>query len=168
MSDTSTALCEVKGRQVGFDGFSLWAVPGTPECAHFDSIESAIAELPQVEFPVVHRFTPGMYIRETTLPKNTMLTTHIHITKHPYVISKGDVTVSASDGMVRLQAPFTGITQPGTRRIIYAHEETIWTTFHATDETDVDKIKAAIFLEHWDHLEKPDNENEFPRVILTE
>jgi hypothetical protein len=51
---------------------------------------------------------------------------------------------TAEAGVVRLRAPYTGITTPGTQRIIYIHEDTIWTTFHVTDETDPEVIKNQI------------------------
>jgi hypothetical protein len=37
-----------------------------------------------------------------------------------------------------------GQTQPGMKRVIYAITDTVWTTFHVTEETDVDKIAEQI------------------------
>ena len=95
--------------------------------------------------PIVHRFTPGMYIREIFMPAGSLLTSKIHKTEHPFVVSKGRLSVySEVDGPLEVEAPYTGITKPGTRRLLFIHEDTIWTTFHATDLTDVDEIEAAI------------------------
>ena len=44
----------------------------------------------------------------------------------------------------RYKAPFTGITHPGTRRLLFNHEDTIWTTFHVTDKTDPEQIVMEI------------------------
>ena len=110
-----------------------------------DKLEGAMAKLPQVELPVVHRFTPGMYIREISIPAGTMLTSMTHLTEHPFVISKGIIRVTSdNEGELTYEAPYTGITQPGTRRALLAETDVIWTTFHATEETDVDKICQAI------------------------
>lgn len=95
--------------------------------------------------PLVHRFTPGLYIREILMVAGTFVITAKHLTEHPFVISKGKVRVveEGKEALI-LEAPHTGITQPGTQRVIYVLEDTIWTTFHATEETDVESIGNAI------------------------
>ena len=113
--------------------------------AHIEALEAAIAARGPVEFKVTHRFTPGLYIREIFLPATAILTSAIHRTEHPFVISMGRIRVcSENEGAVEYAAPHTGITLPGTRRILHALEDTVWTTFHATEETDVAKICAEI------------------------
>ena len=110
-----------------------------------DELEAALVEYPKAECPVTHRFTPGMYIREIHIPAGTMLTSATHLTEHPYVLSQGVAYVTTQDGKREvLTAPHTGITQPGTQRAIYAEEDIIWTTFHSTDETDVETICNTI------------------------
>lgn len=118
-----------------------------------DLLEREMVKFPWVVMPVTHRFTPGLYIREIFMPAGTILTSKIHKTEHPFVISAGRLEVlTENDGWVPMQAPFTGITKPGTRRVLKIFEDTIWTTFHPTDETDVEKIEAAIIERHDDHL----------------
>lgn len=96
-----------------------------------------------------HIFTPGLYTREIFIPAGTLLTSKIHATQHPFVISKGDVSVwTEATGTVRLKAPHTGITVPGTRRVIFTHEDTIWTTFHVGEEKTVDEFEARIIRNH--------------------
>jgi hypothetical protein len=120
-----------------------------------DELEAAIvaSDKPRAECPVVHRFTPGLYIREIHIPAGTLLTSMEHRLEHPFVISKGKVEVySETEGAVIYQAPHTGITKPGTRRGILAIEDTVWTTFHVTEETDVEKIGEAILAPHFNPL----------------
>jgi hypothetical protein len=110
-----------------------------------DVLEAKLAELSQIECPVTHRFTPNLYIREIFMPAGTLVTSAKHLTCHPFVVSKGDVSVYEEGREVgRYQAPYTGITQPGTRRLLYNHEDTIWTTFHVTDKTNPDEIGDEI------------------------
>ena len=110
-----------------------------------EPLRVALLSLPQVGCPLVHRFTPGLYIREIFMPKGTLVVSKIHKTEHPFVVSKGRVSVWTADaGVVHLQAPHCGITKPGTRRLLYMHEDVVWTTFHPTQETDVEKIEAMI------------------------
>jgi hypothetical protein len=113
------------------------------------TLESLLMTLPEATMPLVHRFTPWLYAREITMPAGTMLTSRIHNTEHPFVISKGDISVwTKQTGIVRLKAPYTGITVPGTRRLLYAHEDTVWTTFHVTDKVNPEEIVKAVTLEH--------------------
>lgn len=117
--------------------------------AKVDRLQSALAKLPQTETPLIHRFTPGLYIREIFMPKGTLIISKIHKTEHPYVVSRGHAAVWTEDaGVVHIKAPFCGITKPGTRRILYIHEDCVWTTFHPTAETDLDKIEAQIIEPH--------------------
>lgn len=110
-----------------------------------DEIEFGLSLLDRVYPLTRHRFTPGMYIREITIPAGVLVTSAIHRTEHPFVISKGIAHVfSEHEGSDILWAPHTGITKPGTRRAVYAETEVIWTTFHATTETDVEKICLEI------------------------
>lgn len=110
-----------------------------------DILEAEIFKQPQVYCPLVHRFTPNLYTREIFMPAGTVVTSVKHLTRHPFVISQGDVSVW-QDGqeIARYQAPYTGITEPGTRRLLVTHADTIWTTFHVTEKTDPDEIIQEI------------------------
>jgi hypothetical protein len=114
--------------------------------SEFDQIEAKMtSSFPPVECPLIHRFTPGMYIRQIFMPKGALVTSKIHKTEHPFVISLGEVSVwSENDGLLRLRAPYSGITTPGTRRLLYIWEDCIWTTFHATHLTSVPDIEEDI------------------------
>lgn len=99
--------------------------------------------------PVVHRFTPGLYIREIFMPAGAVLTSKIHKKEHPFVVSMGVVCVySDNEGPVIIAAPYTGITKPGTRRFLVVVEDTIWTTFHTTDLQNVEDIEDEIMESH--------------------
>lgn len=100
-----------------------------------DELEKAIVDnLDLIDCPLVHRFTDGMYIREIFMPKDTIVTSMIHNTNHPYTISKGKVMVTIDNGeWVELEAPYSGITLAGTRRVLYILEDCVWTTYHAIE-----------------------------------
>ncbi len=114
-----------------------------------NQIEALIAASPQIEFPLVHRFTPGLYAREIFMPAGSVLTSKIHKTEHPYVVTKGCVSVwSEGKGWERIEGPFVGITKPGTRRLLYIHKDTTWITFHPTNETDLAVIEQQLIEPH--------------------
>lgn len=125
--------------------------PSTPlTLADFDAFERGLVQsFPAADFKTADRFTPGLYIREIFMPKGTVFTSKIHKTEHPFVISLGAVAVLTPDGVWnRLRAPYTGITQPGTKRIILIEEDTIWTTFHVTNKTEVSEIEKDVIEFH--------------------
>ena len=108
-----------------------------------DRLERALVNLDKYypeELPTVHRFTPGMYIREIHVPAGTIFTSVTHKTQHPFVLSKGICDICNEVGEVnRYAAPHTGITQPETRRVFLVHRDIVFTTFHVTDITDPDE-----------------------------
>src|SRR4030042_1780388 len=75
--------------------------------------------------PLKHSFADGMYIREIFLPKGMLFVTKIHKFTHPYFMLKGDCSVLTEEGPVRIKGPFSGITNAGTKRIIFTHADTI-------------------------------------------
>lgn len=98
-----------------------------------------------------HTFADGCYIREMFIPKGLIIISEIHKTKHPFFILSGDVTVRSSNGdLDRYKAPFSGITMPYTKRALYTNEDTVWTTIHVTNETDIEKIGEEILAKSFD------------------
>lgn len=113
-----------------------------------NAIEVEMLKQEQLELPVTHYFSQGVYARELFIPKGTTLTGKIHKYSQLNIMSKGDMSVLTEDGIVRVQAPFTIISPPGTKRIAYAHEDTVWTTIHGTEETDVHKIEDQFIAQN--------------------
>ena len=117
-------------------------------------------------FPLTHKFVDGAYVREIRVPKGTLLTTKIHKICHPYFLLKGDVSVLTETGIVRLKAPYSGITPAGTKRIIYIHEDTVWTTVHVTKEKDLDKIEEEVIANSFEELSDENEKTiEFIRTV---
>lgn len=119
------------------------------DCAPINALEQVLATMPRVELPLQNDFTPGLYRRTVFIPKGTILTSKIHKTEHPFVITKGSILVWTEEtGTLLFVAPFHGITKAGTRRILEALDDVIWTTYHVTDKTDVDEIERDIIFPH--------------------
>ena len=114
-----------------------------------DAIQAAVERMPQVELPLKHRFTPGMYIRTIFMPKGTLVVSKIHRTTHPFVVTRGQAAVfDEKDGVQEIKSGHIGITSPGTRRILYIREDCEWTTFHATDKTTPEEVEKEIIEPH--------------------
>lgn len=117
----------------------------SPAQRSIDGLQNELAKLPQIECPLRHSFVPGFYVRQIFMPAGSLVISKIHKTEHPYVITRGKVSVWIEGvGVQNLRAPFTGITKPGTRRVLYVHEDCLWTTFHATDKKVVEEIERDV------------------------
>ena len=120
--------------------------------------EQVLSKFPGAKFgddccPLKHTFVDGAYIREIFMPKGTLLTSKIHKIRHPYFVMQGDCSVLTDSGVVRIKAPYHGITEPGTKRMLYMHEDTVWITVHVTNETDLEKIEEQIIAKSFDDIQ---------------
>jgi hypothetical protein len=104
-----------------------------------------MAEMPQAKCPLKHYFAPGVYIREIFMPKDSAIIGKIHKTEHFNIIQQGCVTLIGADGdRTMLRAPYTFVSKPGVQKVLYIHEDTIWSTVHLTEERDLEKLEAAL------------------------
>lgn len=118
-----------------------------------DSLGSRVAgkgESPD-GFPTRHLFTPGIYAREITMPAGSVITSKVHKTEHPFLVSSGRCWVYTDTcEWVEIRAPHYGVTKRGTRRLLVIAEDTVWTTFHLNtdDERDIATIESRIIEEY--------------------
>jgi len=112
--------------------------------------EAFMKTLPQLELKVVHHFSKDIYARELHIPADTILVGEIHKFKNLNILSKGRMLVSTEEGMIEVEAGFTIVSPPGTKRIAKALTDCIWTTIHGTFETDVDKIKDTFIAANYE------------------
>jgi hypothetical protein len=96
-------------------------------------LEARLLELPQADFQLINRFADGLYARQVTMQAGVLLTSRIHLKEHFAFVMTGDVSVWTDQDYQRIKAPCVLTTQPGTKRILLAHEDTVWITVHATN-----------------------------------
>ena len=97
-----------------------------------------------------HIFAPGIYAREFTANPNTLWVSRQHKTEHIFIVSSGSVTVWIDGDENYIEAPYIGITKPGTRRTLLVHENgLVWTTIHANpDNKNENEIVEWVTEEH--------------------
>ena len=133
-----------------------------------DKLEVLIVSGNTIECPIIHRFTPGMYIREMFAPAGTLLTSKIHLTEHPFIVSKGKLSVWNDIGKEeKIEAPYCGITKKGTRRVMLIHEDTVWTTFHATDKLTPEEVEAEIIQPHINTITGTNINEDYKNNLIT-
>lgn len=117
-----------------------------------DLLEDALSDLPQVDCPIRHCFAPGLYAREITIPAGTALVGAIHKTQNIAVLSRGRLVLATDNGPVEISAPHTLTVMPGQKNAAMALEDSVWTNFFPTTETDPDKLVEILSESKADEL----------------
>ena len=111
-----------------------------------------VSNLTLGDAPIRSFFAGGIYAREMTGFADSFIISEIHRTEHIFSVSKGTITVCNDEGEeIVMQAGFSGITKPGTRRFAYVwpYEDCVWTTYHANpDNENEEEIKKRIIEPH--------------------
>lgn len=115
---------------------------------------------------ITEYFAPGVYAREMQIPKDVLITGKIHKTEHLNILSKGHVSVSNQGRSIEITAPHTFMSPVGTKRAIYAHEDSVWTTIHPTDLTDSDKIEKTLIAETFEELDGFIERQDYERFLI--
>lgn len=108
------------------------------------------ANLALIDFPLRHYFLNGLYCREMFIPRGSVATGKIH--KHPCltIISKGDISLLTEEGIKRIVAPFSLESGAGIKRAVFAYQDTILTTYHKTNETDIAALERLLVVDTYD------------------
>jgi len=108
-----------------------------------EDIESKMLDLPQADCPVVHHFSPGLYIRELRMFKGTLAIGHYQKTEHMNLFLEGKVLMLDKDGAkTEFSAPMLFVGKPG-RKMGYVLEDVVWLNIYATEETDIEKLERT-------------------------
>lgn len=131
-----------------------------------DAMLSAITAgaLPKIEAPLEHYFAAGLYGRRIYVPAGSAVVTKIHMVQHIAIAIKGTCTVFAQDGSKTIvSAPDVFITEPGTQRAIYCHDDVEWITVHATNLQDTNALERKMTC---DTFEEYANRKDYEAVLL--
>lgn len=112
-------------------------------------LESYLVDLPQVAIRTEHKFAPGVYIRQITIPADTLMTGMACRQEHLSVMVRGRMNVLADGKMQELAGYNDWIAPAGVKRVGYAVEETVWFTVHANPEniTDIERLENELWLD---------------------
>ena len=106
------------------------------------------ATVEQPKCPVTHTFSKGVYVREVTMPTDSLIVGHEHKTRHLNIISKGSCLLRDLDTgeTTEIVAPCTFESQAGVRKVLYITEECVWATIHVTETTDLDELEVELIV----------------------
>lgn len=117
---------------------------------HKEAIKELIAivnQVPQLEIPVTHRFLPGFYAREITMPAGMTGVGHIHKQKHLNIVLTGHAIVTWDGHTEEIRAPYVFESLPGAQKAFQVFEDFRLMTVHANPKnlTDIVEIEREIF-----------------------
>jgi len=114
------------------------------------SLVSHMKQLPQLEAPVKHHFSKGVYAREMHMPKGMLLVGKIHKTRHLNIISQGKCIVVTATRRLEVEAPYTFESYEGEQKVGYMLSDVVWTSIHLTESTDLAVIEKECIAEEYD------------------
>jgi len=114
-----------------------------------EAIEQWIKDQPiQLEIETNHYFAGGIYEREIIVPSGALITGKIHLTEHLAKLVKGTMSIYSDGGTKTITGPVTFVSQAGVKRLGYAHDECVFSTFHNVGEvTDVEAITKMLVID---------------------
>ncbi len=118
--------------------------------------ESYLRQFDQIGCPLKHHFAPGTYGREIFLPADTFVVGKIHKHAHLNIVSRGHCWVATEFGVREIdatQGPVTFASEAGAKRALYVQEDTVWTTIHLTNSTDLAEIEREIIAPTFEDLD---------------
>lgn len=118
-----------------------------PTEAQIRELERHVLALPQADLSTEHAVHGGLYIRQILIPAGTVATGAIHRVPHFSLMVYGDITVSTPAGMERLSGPRLWLAGAGTKRVGFAHADTLWITVHRCDSSTTEGAEQELFEE---------------------
>lgn len=106
-----------------------------------NALETEMKFEPQLNLLTEHFFSPGIYTRILYIPQGCLLTGKIHKEPILNIMVKGEISVLLGEEVKRIKAPYIYVSPAGSKKIGYAHEDTIWMGCHGTDDFDLVKIE---------------------------
>ena len=106
--------------------------------------------------PIKHYFMDGVYIREMSMKKGIAVVGAIHKHLHMCFLLTGRVTVINEKETVDHIAPCFIVSTPGIKRVLYAHEDSIWFNTHKnpTNTEDIKQLEKEIVAISYEEYEE--------------
>ena len=112
------------------------------------------------EFPLKHSFADQIYVRQMNMKKDTLVVGAIHNHLHVWFLLTGSLTIVTETSNEDFIAPCYVISKPGAKRVIYAHEDSIFVNIHKNPDNikDIDQLEAIIVSKNYKEYEEYTNQ----------
>lgn len=115
-----------------------------------------LAQFEQAEMPIAHLFVEGQYLRELDIPKDTIVIGKRHKCASVDILLAGSLILvkESIDGKlskpILVEAPYVGVSEPGTRKIGRALSDVSFLNTFATLKTTVEEVENEMVYDELD------------------
>ena len=97
-------------------------------------------------FPLKHTFADGVYVRQMDMKADSLVVGAIHNHLHVWFLLTGHLAVATESVIEEFIAPCYVVAKPGSKRVIYAIEDSIFVNIHKNPKNikDIKKLEAEI------------------------
>tara|TARA_R100001440_G_scaffold28957_3_gene46516 strand:- start:2635 stop:3087 length:453 start_codon:yes stop_codon:yes gene_type:complete len=112
-------------------------------------------------FPLKHTFADGIYVRQMSMEKGSVVVGAIHKHLHVWFLLSGHISVATEKGIEDYVAPCYVVAKPGTKRVIYANDNSIFVNIHKnpTNTQDIQQLEKDIVAKDIKEYEEYINQN---------
>ena len=112
-------------------------------------------------FPLKHTFADGIYIRQMDMQADSVIVGAIHNHLHAWFLLTGHLAVVTEDTTEEFVSPCYVLATPGSKRVIYALEDSIFVNIHKNPDNikDIKKLEDEIVSLTFEDYEKYINKN---------
>lgn len=98
------------------------------------------------EIPIKHQFADQIYIRQMDLKQGHVIVGAVHNHLHAWFLMKGHVIINNNGEIIEHIAPCYTVSDPGSQRLIYAIEDSIFVNVHKnpTNTQDIKELEKEI------------------------
>ena len=113
------------------------------------------------EFPLKHTFADGIYVRQMDMKAGSAVVGAIHNHLHVWFLLTGHLAVATEDDVEEFISPCYVLAKPGSKRVIYAIEDSIFVNIHKNPNNikDIDKLEKEIVSFTFEEYEEYINKN---------
>ena len=110
-------------------------------------------------FPLKHTFTDGIYIRQMSMKKDSAVIGKIHKHNHIWFLLTGHIAVVDERNNTEHIAPCYVEAPAGSKRVIYALEDSVWVNIHAnpTNTQNLEELEGLIIAKDYDEFNEYNN-----------
>tara|TARA_R100000458_G_C8277141_1_gene252594 strand:- start:125 stop:604 length:480 start_codon:yes stop_codon:yes gene_type:complete len=107
-------------------------------------------------FPLKHTFTDGIYIRQMSMKKDSAVIGKIHKNPHVWFLLSGCLSVASETSSKDYKAPCYVEAPAGSKRVIYAHEDSIWVNVYPnpSNTKDLKELESMIIVKNYEEFEE--------------
>ena len=112
-------------------------------------------------FPLKHTFADGVYVRQMDMKAGSMVVGAIHNHLHVWFLLTGKLNIATEKSIEEFIAPCYVLAEPGSKRVIYAVEDSIFVNVHKNPKNvkDIDKLELEIVSKTFKEYEEYTNKN---------